>query len=172
MLFILFGSFIYALGVNLFTIPNRLSEGGLLGITIVAHYLFHWSQGVVNFVLNIVLLLVGYKFFEKRAFIYTLISIAASSVCLFFIENISRILTHDTLLASVFAGLLVGAGVGFVFRSDGTTGGTSILASIANRFLGWSMGKAVLIMDIVVVAGSAFIIGLEKAMYTLLAVFV
>ncbi|NRD76749.1 YitT family protein [Bacillus sp. BRMEA1] len=169
---ILFGSLIYAVGVNYFTIPNRLSEGGILGITIVAHYLFNWSPGVVNFILNALLLVVGYKFFEKRAFTYTLISIAASSIFMSLTETIEKPLTHDTLLASIFAGLLVGAGVGFVFRSGGTSGGTTILASLANQFLGWSMGKAVLIMDIVVVTGSVFIIGLEKSMYTLLAVYV
>lgn len=172
LLLLLFGSLIYALGVNCFTIPNHLSEGGILGITIVTHYLFHWSPGVVNFILNVVLLAIGYKFFEKRAFVYTLISIAASSAFLFFTENIDEPLTHDTLLASIFAGLLVGAGVGFVFRSGGTSGGSTILARIANQFLGWSMGKAVLFLDILVVSGSVFIIGLEKSMYTLLAVYV
>lgn len=70
-LLILIGALIFAIGVNYFTIPNRLSEGGILGITIVTYYLFEWSPGVVNFVLNVVLLAVGYKYFEKeRCFIH------------------------------------------------------------------------------------------------------
>ncbi|MCH6267243.1 MULTISPECIES: YitT family protein [Neobacillus] len=172
MLYIFLGALIFAIGVNYFTIPNHLSEGGILGITIVAHYLFGWSPGVVNFVLNAVLILVGYKFFEKRAFVYTLISLAACSGFLFLTEDIGRKLTEDTLLASLFAGLLVGAGLGFIFRAGGTSGGTTILARLANQFFGWSIGKAMLIIDIVVVAGSIFIIGLEKAMFTLLIVYV
>ncbi|WP_423799726.1 YitT family protein [Neobacillus sp. SAB-20_R2A] len=171
-LYIFLGALIFAIGVNYFTIPNHLSEGGILGITIVAHYLFGWSPGVVNFVLNAVLILVGYKFFEKRAFVYTLISLAACSGFLFLTEDIGRKLTEDTLLASLFAGLLVGAGLGFIFRAGGTSGGTTILARLANQFFGWSIGKAMLIIDIVVVAGSIFIIGLEKAMFTLLIVYV
>ncbi|MEH7108689.1 MULTISPECIES: YitT family protein [Bacillaceae] len=172
LIFILIGSFIFAVGVNYFTIPNRLSEGGILGITIITYYLFHWSPGVVNFVFNIVLLTVGYKFFEKRTFVYTLLSIGASSLFLFLTEDFGKRLTGDTLLASVFAGFLVGIGLGLIFRSGGTSGGSTILARIANQFLGWSMGKAMLVMDVLVVAGSIFVIGLEKAMYTLLVVYI
>ncbi|QIZ10683.1 YitT family protein [Priestia megaterium] len=171
-LYILLGSLIFAVGVNYFTIPNHLSEGGILGITIIAHYLFDWSPGVVNFVLNAVLLAVGYKFFEKRTFVYTLISIAACSLCLFLTEDIGHQLTEDTFLASIFAGLLVGAGLGLIFRTGGTSGGSTILARLANQLLGWSIGKGMLIIDILVVVGSIFIIGLEKAMYTLLIVFI
>lgn len=171
-IYILVGSLIFAVGVNYFTIPNHLSEGGILGITIITHYLFDWSPGVVNFILNVALLAVGYKFFEKRTFIYTLISIAASSLFLFLTEDIGHRLTEDTFLAAIFAGLLVGVGLGLIFRTGGTSGGSTILARLANQLLGWSIGKGMLIIDILVVAGSIFIIGLEKAMYTLLIVFI
>ncbi|MDR6121518.1 uncharacterized membrane-anchored protein YitT (DUF2179 family) [Bacillus sp. SLBN-46] len=171
-LLIITGALIFAIGVNFFTIPNRLSEGGVLGITIIAHYLFDWSPGVVNFVLNIVLLAIGYKFFDKRTMLYTLFSIGACSGLLYLTEDIGRQLTNDTFLASVFAGLLVGVGLGLIFRAGGTSGGSTILARLANQLLGWSIGKAMLIIDIIVVAGSVFIIGLEKAMYTLLIVYI
>lgn len=172
LLYILLGSLIFAVGINYFTIPNHLSEGGILGITIIAHYLFEWSPGVVNFVLNVALLAVGYKYFEKRTFIYTLVSIAASSVFLFLTEDFGHKVTEDTFLAAIFAGLLVGVGLGLIFRTGGTSGGSTILARLTNQLLGWSIGKGMLIFDIVVVAGSIFIIGLEKAMYTLLIVFI
>jgi uncharacterized membrane-anchored protein YitT (DUF2179 family) len=169
---ILIGAFLFAVGVNYFTIPNTLSEGGILGITIVTHYLFHWSPGVVNFVLNAALLVIGYKFFEKRTMVYTIISIAASSGFLFLTEDIGKQLTEDTFLAAIFAGLLVGVGLGLIFRTGGTSGGSTILARLTNQWLGWSIGKGMLIFDIVVVVGSVFIIGVEKTMYTLLVVFV
>ncbi|WP_066321135.1 YitT family protein [Bacillus sp. FJAT-29814] len=172
LLYILTGAFIFALGVNYFTIPNQLSEGGILGITIITYYLFQWSPGVVNFVINALLIVVGYKFFEKRAFIYTIISIASSSGFLFLTEDIGKKLTDDMLLASLFAGLLVGVGLGLIFRAGGSSGGTTILAKLANQYFGWSIGKAMLLLDIIVVAGSIFIIGLEKTMYTLLVVYV
>ncbi|PAE44549.1 YitT family protein [Bacillus sp. 7884-1] len=169
---ILIGAFLFAVGVNYFTIPNSLSEGGILGITIITHYLFHWSPGVVNFVLNAALLVIGYKYFEKRTMVYTIISIVASSGFLFLTEDISKQLTEDTFLAAIFAGLLVGVGLGLIFRTGGTSGGSTILARLTNQWLGWSIGKGMLIFDIVVVVGSVFIIGVEKTMYTLLVVFI
>ena len=59
-----------------------------------------------------------------------------------------------------------------MFKAGGTSGGSAILGSVRNQYLGWSVGKGVLIIDIVVIAGSVFIIGQEKAMYTLVAVFI
>nr|WP_205603417.1 YitT family protein [Heyndrickxia shackletonii] len=171
-IFILIGALIFAVGINYFTIPNHLSEGGIIGLTVIAHYLFHWSPGVVNFVLNMALFLVGYKFFEKRTIVYTLLSIASCSGFLYLTENTGKTITNNTLLASIFAGLLVGAGLGIIFRAGGTSGGTTIIARMANQYFGWSIGSAMLLIDIIVVTGSVFIIGLEKAMYTLIVVYV
>jgi len=169
---ILLGSFIFSIGINYFTIPNMLSEGGVIGLTLIAHYVFNWSTGMLNFLLNTILFLLGYKFFNKRTIFYTLFSIAASSFFLHVTAEVGHVLTMDTLLASIFAGLLVGMGIGIIFRAGGTSGGTTVLARIAHQVLGWSVGKGILVMDVVVVAGSVFIIGIEKAMYTLVVVWV
>lgn len=171
-LYILFGGLIFSIGINYFTIPNLLSEGGIIGLTVIAHYLFDLSPGMVNFALNTVLVLIGYKFLEKRAIIYTLFSIFSCSLFMYITEETGKRITDDPLLAAIFAGLLVGGGLGIIFRAGGTSGGTTILAKLANQFLGWSMGKGILLIDIIVVAGSVFIIGLVKAMYTLIAVYI
>ncbi|WP_164670309.1 YitT family protein [Virgibacillus doumboii] len=169
---IVVGSFIFAIGVNYFAIPNRLSEGGVIGITIVTYYLFDWSPGVVNFVLNTSLVAVGYKFFDKRVTIYTLIAILFSSLFLHITVGWGNEINDDTLLAALFAGLSVGLGLGLIFRSGGTSGGSAILARLGNQLLGWTIGKGMLIIDIAVIAASSFIIGQEKAMYTLISVYV
>ncbi|WHY00551.1 YitT family protein [Neobacillus sp. DY30] len=171
-LYILFGGLIFSVGINYFTIPNLLSEGGIIGLTVIAHYLFDLSPGMVNFVLNTVLVLIGYKFLEKRAIIYTLFSIFSCSLFMYITEQTGKRITDDPLLAAIFAGILVGGGLGIIFRAGGTSGGTTVLAKLANQFLGWSMGKGILLIDIIVVAGSVFIIGLVKAMYTLIAVYI
>ncbi len=132
-LIITLGGFIFAIGINYFTLPNLLSEGGIIGLTIIAHYLFEWSPGIVNFVLNILLLLIGYKFFEKRTIVYTLLSILTCSAFLYITEDIGKMITNDTLLAAIFAGLLVGIGLGIIFRAGGTNGGTTVLARMANQ---------------------------------------
>lgn len=170
--YIAFGGLLFAVGINYFTLPNLLSEGGIIGLTVIAHYLFEWSPGIINFILNILLFLLGYKLFDKRAIFYTLFSIISCSAFLYITEDFGKVLTNDTLLAAIFAGLLVGIGLGLIFRAGGTNGGTTVLARMANQFWGWSIGKSMLIIDIIVVAGSIFIIGLEKAMFTLLTVYI
>ncbi|UOQ91602.1 YitT family protein [Halobacillus shinanisalinarum] len=171
-LLIIIGSLIFAIGVNYFAIPNRLSEGGVIGITIVTYYLFEWSPGIVNFVLNTLLVAVGYKFFNKRVIIYTIVAIIFSSLFLHFTVDWGKEINDDTLLAALFAGLAVGLGLGLIFRSGGTSGGSAILARLGNQYLGWTIGKGMLVIDIAVIVGSAFIIGQEKAMYTLISVYV
>lgn len=168
---IILGSLIFAIGINYFAIPNRLSEGGVIGITIVAHYLFDWSPGVVNLIINVALLAIGYKLFDTRVTLYTIISIMFSSLFLHITVGIG-INYGDTLLAALFAGLFVGVGIGLIFRAGGTSGGSSILARLANEYLGWGIGKGMLIIDIAVIVGSVFIIGQEKAMYTLISVYI
>src|SRR5699024_3894299 len=140
--------------------------------TIITYYLFGWSTGIVNFAINTILLIIGYKLFAKRVTWYTMISIVFSSIFLYFTESISRTLNGDTLLAALFAGLMVGFGLGLIFRAGGTSGGTGILARLANQYWGWGIGPAMLILDILVIVGSVFIIGQEKAMYTLISVYV
>lgn len=166
------GSLLFAIGINYFAIPNRLSEGGIIGLTVVTYYLFEWSPGIVNFTLNAILLAIGYKFFDKKTIVYTVLGIVETSLFLYATEHIGHQVNSDTLLAALFAGVFVGIGLGCMFRAGGTSGGSAILAQLANQYLGWSVGKGVLIIDIVVIAGSVFIIGQEKAMYTLVAVFV
>lgn len=171
-LIIIFGSILFAFGINYFTIPNQLSEGGITGLTVIIHYLSDWSTGLINFTLNIILFTFSVKYLDRKEIIYTLIAIVVSSTALFYTEGVETVFTSDTLLASVFAGLFVGLGIGLIFRSGGTMGGTTIIARILNQFLGMSVGSAMLFIDIVVVIGSIYIIGIEKALYTVIAVYV
>ncbi|PID14738.1 hypothetical protein CSV63_11640 [Sporosarcina sp. P34] len=169
---LLLGSFIFALGINYFAIPNMLSEGGVIGITIITYYLFEWSPGLVSFIINLALVAIGYKFFSKRTIIYTVITIIFSSVFLELTKNWGEQLGSDTLLAALFAGLFVGGGLGMIFRVGGTSGGATTVARMLQQWLGWSVGKAMLVIDISVILLSAFVIGKEKAMFTLVAVYV
>lgn len=169
---IILGTLLFAVGINFFAIPNKLSEGGVIGLTIVAFYYFNWSPGILNLILNAILMVIGYKLLDKRTIIYTIFGIFFSSLFLYLTENELKPLTSDPLLAAIFSGVLVGGGIGLVFLSGGTTGGSAIIARLFQKFWGWKLGTAMLIVDIVVIALSAFIIGPENTMYTLIAVYV
>lgn len=165
------GAFLFALAVNLFIIPNDFGEGGVTGVTIILYYLFQWSPSLVNIVINGVLLIVGYKFLDRRTTIYTIIAVAFNSLFLHLTES-WRIDSHEPTINAVFAGVIVGVGIGLIVRVGGTTAGTVILARIANKYLDWNISYALLFFDLIVAFSSYFIIGAEKLMLTIVILYV
>ncbi|GAB6929988.1 YitT family protein [Paenibacillus sp. JCM 10914] len=176
---IIAGCAIYAFGLLYFIIPNELMEGGVTGITVLLNYAFNISPSVSTLVINIPLFLVGMKILGKRQSIYTGLGIASLTIFLWLFEFlIDRGMIvpfrteHDYILASLYAGVTLGAGLGIVFRFGGTTGGSDIIARIINRKFGFSMGQIILSLDIIIIAMSLFFIPLERILYTLVAVFI
>ncbi|KOR88804.1 YitT family protein [Paenibacillus solani] len=176
---IITGSAIYAFGLLYFIIPNELMEGGVTGITVLLNYAFNLSPSISTMVLNIPLFLIGLKILGKRQSIYTGIGIASLTLFLWLFElliNRGFVVPfrteHDYILASLYAGVTLGAGLGIVFRFGGTTGGSDIIARIINRKFGFSMGQIILSLDILIIGLSLFYIPLERILYTLVAVFI
>ncbi|AZS13292.1 YitT family protein [Paenibacillus lutimineralis] len=168
---IIVGAFLFALAVNLFVIPNEFGEGGVTGVTIILYYLFQWSPSIVNIIINGLLLLVGYKFLDRQTTVYTILAVAFNSLFLHLTEGWT-IASHELTINAVFAGVLVGTGIGLIVRVGGTTAGTVILARIANKFLDWNISYALLFFDLIVAFSSYFIIGPEKLMLTIVALYV
>lgn len=165
------GALFFALSVNLFVIPNELGEGGVTGITIITYYLYEWSPSVVSFILNGALLIIGYKFLSRQTAFYTLIAIILLSIFLHFTENWT-IASDDRLLNTIFGGVFAGIGIGLIIRVGGTTAGSTILARISNKFLGWSISYSLLFFDLIVAIASYFVIGMEALLLTILLLYV
>ncbi|MDR4984035.1 hypothetical protein CN491_09135 [Bacillus cereus] len=170
-IFIIIGAFLFALGVNLFVIPNEFGEGGVTGITIITYYLFEWSPGLVNLILNAILLIVGYKFLNKITTIYTIIAVVTNSLFLHLTEG-WYITSDEMLVNAIFGGIFVGCGIGLIIRVGGTTAGTTILARMTHKYLGWSISYGLLFFDLIVAFSSYFIIGAEKLMLTIIMLYV
>ncbi|MED1471823.1 YitT family protein [Bacillus salipaludis] len=170
-IFIIIGAFIFALGVNLFVIPNELGEGGVTGITIITYYLFKWSPGLVNLILNAFLLIIGYKFLNKVTTIYTIIAVVFNSLFLHLTEG-WNIASDELMVNAIFGGIVIGTGIGLILRVGGTTAGTTILAKITHKYLGWSISYGLLFFDLIVVFSSYFVIGAEKLMLTIIMLYV
>lgn len=177
--FILLGTAVYAFGLLYFIIPNQLMEGGLTGITVLLNYIFNISPSLSTLVLNIPLFILGWRILGKKQMIYTGVGIASLTFFLWFFEKLIAIgwitpfqTEHDYILASLYAGVTLGAGLGIVFRYGGTTGGVDIIARIGNRKFGWSMGQIILVIDVIVVGTSLFFIPKERILYTLVTVFI
>ncbi|MTT33197.1 DUF2179 domain-containing protein [Terrilactibacillus sp. BCM23-1] len=170
-LFILAGSFLFAIGINTFVIPLNLGEGGVTGLSIILFYLFHLSPSISTFVLNGVLLIIGYKFLDKKTCIYTIIAVVFNSIFLHITAG-WVIHLHEHLIGVAFGGVISGLGIGMVLKAGGTTAGSAILARIANKYLDWNLSYALLFFDLIVVFCSFFIIGAEKVMLTIAMLYI
>lgn len=171
LILILLGSFIFATGVNAFIISANLGEGGVTGLSLILLYAFNISPAWSTFILNAVLITLGYKFLSKRSTIYTIIAVIAISVFLGLTDS-WKVETHEILINTIFGGFLVGLGIGLIVLSGGTTAGTTILARIAHKYLDVNTSYALLFFDLIVVVISLSVMPLEKALLTVISLYV
>ncbi|WP_442594506.1 YitT family protein [Neobacillus sp. D3-1R] len=174
-LFILLGAAIFAFGLVHFNMQNNLAEGGFTGITLLLYFLFKWNPSYTNLLLNLPVFFIGWKFLGRKSFLYTLIGTVGVSIFLWIFQrySIDMPLKEDLTLAALFAGVSIGIGLGIIFRYGGTTGGVDIIARLAQKYIGWNMGKTMFLFDAVVITLSlVFYLSYKEAMYTLVAVFV
>ncbi len=168
------GAVLYATSVNTFTAPNDIAPGGLTGVSTMLHYLFSLPIGVMILVLNIPLFIWGAIENGKKFLTKTIVATVFISVLIDVMEPFSFKYEGDTLLASVFGGLLSGLGLAFIFFRGGTTGGTDIVArNIHKRVPHISMGTVILSCDALIIASAAFVYhSIESALYAVITVFV
>lgn len=168
---VIIGSFIFSAGINAFVISGNLGEGGVTGIAIVLYYAFHISPGITNFVLNAILIIVGYKYLSKRSTYLTIFSTVLISIFLGLTET-WHVETGNVVINAVFGGTCVGLGIGIIVLAGGTTAGTVILARIVNKYLDISTPYALLFFDLIVVLISLTEIPLVKCLVTVMSLYI
>lgn len=172
--FIILGSFIASLGVNLFLINAKLLSGGATGIALIFEYTLNIPSGLVIFILNIPLFLISYKHLNKLFTIYSTIGMLSLSLFLVLTKPLSNLIRiDDILLYCIYGGVFCGIGYGIVFFRNGSTGGIDIIATmIRKKYSNFEIGKLTLAMNIFIVLGSSFFFGLPKALYTFISIFI
>jgi len=168
---VIIGSFIFSAGINAFVISGNLGEGGVTGIAIVLYYAFHISPGITNFVLNAILIIVGYKYLSKRSTYLTIFATVLISIFLGLTET-WHVETGNVVINAVFGGTCVGLGIGIIVLAGGTTAGTVILARIVNKYLDISTPYALLFFDLIVVLISLTEIPLAKCLVTVMSLYI
>ncbi len=175
--FILFGALLQAVGLRLFLVPAELASGGVSGIAQIIHHYTRFPIGLMVFLGNLPLFLLGWRMLGGRRFaIRTLVAVLAFS---FLTEAVlwlpffpSNGLTDDLVLNSLYGAVVSGIGYGLVYRGQGTSGGSDILARILNRWRGISMTQSYLATDAVVILSAGFVFGWEKALYAIITLYV
>lgn len=167
-LIITVGCFFYAVSINYFFISNHLAEGGVAGICLILFYLFKLPVGIMYFVINIPLLIMGWKLVGRDFLFKTLYGTS----CLSFLITLTetwKVPSNDIMLGSIYGGVLIGIGLGLIFMVNGSTGGTDVVARILNRYFDIPLGRTMLILDVVILGIAAIFFGKEIVMYTLIS---
>jgi uncharacterized membrane-anchored protein YitT (DUF2179 family) len=173
--FIAAGAFVQALAMRLFLIPGLMVSGGISGAAQIIHYFTNWPIGIMVLLGNLPLLLLGWRYLGGRRFALR----TASAVILFsvFTDGLAYFLplegaTTDKVLVALYGGVLLGIGLGLVYRGHGTSGGSDILGRILNHYRGIAISQAYLIVDGLVVLASGFAFGWDKALYALFVIYI
>jgi uncharacterized membrane-anchored protein YitT (DUF2179 family) len=173
--FLILGAFIQALAMRMFLVPGEMVSGGISGAAQIINSFTAWPIGLMVFLGNLPLFLLGWRFlggarFAIRTAVAVTIFALLTDLLVYFIPI--QGITQDNVLNSLYGGLLLGIGLGFVYRGKGTSGGSDILARILNSRLGISISQAYLITDSIVVLASGFAYGWEKALYGMVVIYI
>lgn len=171
LILITIGAVMSAVALELILIPNSMIDGGMNGISIILNTLFGGSLGIIIFVVNLPFLILGYKQLGKKFVFKAGYGMILFSILLEVFHNYTPII-DDTLLATVYGGILLGVGCGLIIKEGGCLDGTEIVAILINRKKSLSVGQVVFCFNIVIYGAAIFVFGAERALYSLLTYFV
>ena len=169
-IFIALGAFLAAVGINAFVIPTNLGEGGSIGISLILKYTLSISPALSTLIINIFLIIIGWKYLSRVSAIYTIFTITFISLFLTLTERINLGI-DSTFIAVIFGGVLIGIGTGLILNTGGTLGGTSVIAMIIYKYFNVKPAKGLLILDIVVVVSALVAISFQNVLFTIVMLF-
>ncbi len=168
--------FLLACGVALsilamkgFMIPNRFMDGGITGISILFHEIFHFNISVLLLVLSIAFIYLGYKRIGKTFAVQTTIAVVLLAGGLQFVKI--EPITSDKLLIAIFGGVLMGTGMGLVIRAGGVIDGAEVIAVFTRKKTGFSNSEIIMAFNTLIFAVAALQFGIETAMYSIITYF-
>lgn len=170
-IFLVLGAGMVSVGLEIFLVPNRIIDGGIVGISIITSHLSGVHLGVFLFLFNLPFLFIGYKQIGKTFALSTLFAVILMSIGTYYLHPVEPI-TIDPLLAAVFGGIILGIGVGMVIRSGGSLDGTEIVAILLTKRSPFSVGEIVMFFNVFILGSAGFVFGLDHAMYSLIAYFI
>ncbi|MCX6555555.1 MAG: YitT family protein [Candidatus Aminicenantes bacterium] len=172
---VILGSVIMAIGYSLFLIPHHFVPGGVSGIAMIINYFTRMPLGTLIMVLNIPVFIVGIKIMGRKYGLRSLLGMVISSLLIDFFHEVVGLksATDNAILAAIYGGVMLGVGLGLVFRGRASTGGSDILGQILNRWTGMSVGIAIMLIDFFVISASGLAFRkLEAPLYGYIVLFI
>lgn len=173
LIFILIGTIVTALAMNIFIINAQLLNGGVTGVALILQYLFKIPTGLTVLILNIPLFIMSYFYLGRSFTIMTIIGTLTLSAALVITSFSKELLTiKDPLLLSIYGGVLNGLGTGIVFTNKGSTGGLDIISAIIKKLYGkFDIGMSSFVINTIIVAIGSIFFGLTSALYSLILMY-
>lgn len=173
--YVLLGALVQALAMRLFLVPAQLVSGGISGASQLINFYTGWPIGLMVFLGNVPLFLLGWQYLGGPRFaLRTALAVTGFS---FFTDLLGVFLppegiVHDLFLNCLYGAVVLGVGLGLVYRGRGTSGGSDILGRILNEKIGISISMAYLITDSIVILASGLVFAWENALYALAVTYV
>lgn len=152
-----------------FLVPNRFFDGGITGISLLIHELYHFNLAIVIILLNLPLIIISFFSVGKRFAIRTLISVILLGICLTFLPELA--MTKDKLLISLFGGVFLGMGIGLIMRAGAALDGIEVLALYTLKKTSFTITEIILAINVLIFTIAAFSFGVETALYSILTYF-
>lgn len=165
------GTFITAASLETFLLPNNIIDGGVIGISMMVHYITKWNLGLLIFCINIPFILLalqklGLKFILHTFFATGMLAIATNVFHGFHV-------TEDLILSAIFGGIILGLGVGLILRNNASLDGTEMLSiTISKKLRIISVGELLMVINLFIYAGAGFLLGWDRALYSILTYYI
>ncbi|RLL47131.1 YitT family protein [Oceanobacillus piezotolerans] len=169
--YIIIGATIVALTYNMFFLPSKLAAGGISGVSTILFELYELSPSLVQFAINIPIFIIGWLTMGSDFSWKTLVGTFWVPFVIFLTQDIPIVVTNP-FLGALYGGILLGVGLGIVYKGNGSTGGTAAIAQIVRKFTGISSGYSQFIVDGIVVISSIIVFNLELTLFALLAIYI
>ena len=172
---IISGSFLYALSVNEFLIPHHLLNGGISGISIMIQYATGIPAGALMLAMNIPIFIIGVREIDREFIIQSFVGMVSSSLFMILLKEVQTfdfLRVDDTMLASIFGGVVIGIGSGIIFRRRGSLGGTDIIAVIVKKRRSINIGTVTFLMNVAIIFLASLLYGIKRGMFTLISMYV
>lgn len=169
--FLTIGAFIVAIGLEMFLLPNKIIDGGVIGISMMVSYITKMNLGLLIFCINIPFVLMALKNLGKKFVIQTFYATAMLALATNILHG--RQATEDLLLATVFGGIILGFGVGLILRNNASLDGTEMVSiNLARKLKIISVGELLMCINLFIYMGAGFLYGWDRALYSILTYYI
>ncbi len=168
----IFGTFLMAVSVVMFFDPMEIVVGGVTGVAVIFKSLYNMPMWLSSAVINVPLFIAGFRILDGRTFTRTLVATATLTIFLGVVPEM-KLLTGDTVVDITIGSVLMGAGLGVIFRQYASSGGSDLLATLINvRVKYLSIPKIMAVIDGIIVIAGAGVFGMTNGIYSLIAIYI